>query len=66
MGVWVCVCLSVLRWRGPNRAAHGVAGRVAGAGGVLSEERGRCGAADRQGLGNVIGYKVLVELQCNC
>ena len=26
-GVWVYVCLSVLRWRGPDRAAHGVAGQ---------------------------------------
>ena len=40
--------------------------RVAGAGDVSSEERGRCGAADYQGHGKVIGYKVLVELQCNC
>jgi len=40
--------------------------KVADAGGISSEERGRRGAADRQGLGNVIGYKVLVELQYNC
>ena len=27
MGVWVCVCLSLLRWRGPDWAAHGMAGQ---------------------------------------
>jgi len=66
IGVWVCVCLSVLRWRGPDGAAHGVAGQSCRRWRHFERGARKMRRHRSSGAWNVIGYKVLVELKCNC